>query len=383
MTDSLFTFIHTIELLSKNEHFRSGNTKLFTEILLKEASVSMDCERVNVWLLENGDEELRNSCSYSMQGLEKQATLQRSDFPNYFKHLLIDEIIVSNNAIKEQKNEELIIPYVLPNRIVSMMDIPLRSEGKMIGVLCFESTKAHEWNLAEQKFGQSLAQLLSQSMETERRIRLQKELGVLLHQKDILIAEIHHRVKNNISVILSLINIQRQKVTDDYHDAILVELKDKIFSISAVQEQLHIKKNVDSIDLKEFLEQLSSNLIHSQGEGLDVKLNLDLEQVQISIEKAIPLGLIANELITNAFKHAFKNEADQAVLSIELFKRDKNLHLILEDNGIGFNPSQMDNGLGLELIQDLTEQIGGSFKIRRKENSGTLSELEISCDCCS
>lgn len=381
MTDSLFTFIHTIELLSKNEHFRSGNTMLFTEILLKEASISMDCERVNVWLLENGDEELRNSCSYSKQGLEKQATLQRSDFPNYFKHLLIDEIIISNNAIKEQINEELIIPYVLPNRIVSMMDIPLRSEGKMIGVLCFESTKAHEWSLAEQKFGQSLAQLLSQSMETERRIRLQKELGVLLHQKDILIAEIHHRVKNNISVILSLINIQRLKVRDEHHDAILIELKDKIFSISAVQEQLHIKKNVDSIDLKEFLEQLSSNLIHSQGQGLDVKLNLDLEQVQISIEKAIPLGLIANELITNAFKHAFKDESNQAVLSIELFKKDKNLHLILEDNGIVFNPSQTDNGLGLELIQDLTEQIGGSFRIRRKENSGTLSELEISCDC--
>lgn len=380
MPESLFTFINTIEHLFKNEHFRSGNTTKFASVLLKEASEAIGCERANVWLLDNGNEELENICSYSNGVLSKEATLARSDFPNYFDHLLVNEIISSSNAALEIKNEELVIPYILPNGIVSMMDIPLRSEGQMIGVICFEFTKEHDWTLAEQKFGQSLAQLISQTIETEKRVKLQSELNVLLRQKDILIAEIHHRVKNNISVILSLINIQRHKVHDDYHDSILVDLKDKIYSISAVQEQLHQKKEIDKIDLKDFLIQLSNNLVASQGKGQEVELDLEMENIQISIEKAIPLGLIANELITNAFKHAFKHDQMNAKLRIEMYRNEKELHFILEDNGVGYDPSSIDHGLGLELIRDLAEQIGGTFHIRSKADKGTITELQLSCE---
>ena len=259
-------------------------------------------------------------------------------------------------------NAELLNGYIIPNEITSMIDVPLRSEGKMIGVICFEHVKmSHAWSSEEQKFTQSMSQLLSLALETNKKREYRNELEKIIKQKEILIAEINHRVKNNMSVIVSLLNLQKSKTQDTYHSELIEEVKSKVFSMSMIQEQLHASGNIDSINLAGYLEELVTNLNDSYGQGKEVEFNLEMESIGIDVSKAIPCGLIANEILTNSFKYAFNELNQHPKLGIKLEKEGHFAELEFQDNGAGFDLNTSKTGMGLELIKDLSEQIGASI----------------------
>lgn len=373
----LIKFINTIESLATSKSLREGDVDRYIQEILSKSAEALDCERVNAWVFNKETGALENLLAYHQKrnDFSKEPSLNKEDLPNYFKFLTKNEIIISDDARMEPMNEELVESYLKPNEIYSMADVPLRSEGNMIGVICFEFTgDFHNWTKEEEKFMQSVAQLLSLSLESDAKKKYRESLEKLVNEKDILIREINHRVKNNIAIIHSLINMQQRKVNDPKDEVLFEDLKNKVFSMAAVQEQLRSRKEIDKIEIKDYLNELIRNLRNSFDPENKVVTELELDPIGLDITKAIPLGLIANEVITNSFKYAF-SQVENPVLSIYCKCDGDHIEIIFKDNGPG-RGSNPGNGLGMEIIESLTEQLDGTFE--QSDDNGLVSKLSFS-----
>ncbi|RYM33773.1 GAF domain-containing protein [Brumimicrobium glaciale] len=362
----MYNYLKSIEALSNSANIHKGEITDFAKEVLITATKTLDCNRGSVWLFEQDQTKLVSLISYACSDnmFSNQMTLDIAQLPNYFKFLKKNVIIVSNDTMNNPMTSELLDSYIIPNKITSMVDVPLRSEGKMIGVICFEYIEIqHSWTDDEQLFIQSLAQLLSLALETKKKKEYQIALEKIIIQKEVLISEVNHRVKNNMAVIISLINLQKQKTKDIYHSWLFEEINNKVYSMSMIQEQLNANGNVESINLGTFLKNLVNNLNTSYGEDKNIEINLELEKVEVDISKAIPCGLIANEILTNSFKYAFDLRNEFPKLTITLKQKDDNVELIFYDNGPGFDLKTPQAGMGLELIKDLSEQIDAEITV--------------------
>ncbi len=359
-------FIDAIEELSKSGSLHEGKIENFTREILEKSSLVLECERCNAWVFNDADDQLESLLSYSSKTREYtiDGSLYKKDLPGYFSFLKKNKLIVSAYARKEPMNAELLNGYLIPNNIMSMIDVPLRSEGKMIGVICFEHVnKIHNWTHEEQKFTQSVAQLLSLALETKEKKTYREELERIILQKEVLIAEINHRVKNNMSVIVSLLKLQERKTRDDFHRQLFNEIQNKVYSISAVQEQLHSNDNIDRIDFSHYIRHLTENIHSSYAEDKVVHIEQNLDSIELDVLRAIPCGLIANEVLTNCYKYAFNEFNLFPKLTVKLIKNGKTVQLSIKDNGKGFIQSEINHGMGIELIQGLAEQIDGEITI--------------------
>jgi PAS domain S-box-containing protein len=206
------------------------------------------------------------------------------------------------------------------------------------------------------------------------------------------IKEIHHRIKNNLQVISSLLSLQAEKFEDEKVLEAFRESQNRVASIAIIHEELHEGNSIDTLDFADYLQKLTADLFSSYHVGKShVNLKLELKHVYLGMDTAIPLGIIVNELISNSLKHAFP-DGDNGEISIQLQEADKyvskpekpetgiscqdepNIDYILTvaDNGRGI-PEEIDfintDSLGLQLINILTEQIDGCIELRR--NRGT------------
>jgi len=193
-----------------------------------------------------------------------------------------------------------------------------------------------------------------------------------LKEKEILLKEVHHRVKNNLQVISSILNLQSSYVKDENTLNILKESQNRIKSMSFIHESLYQTNDFSSINFSEYIVSLSKNLVHSYGLYDDlIELNFIIDEVQLNLDDSIPCGLIVNELVSNALKYAFK-EFEEGIITIQLFVKNENVHLIVKDNGIGL-PKDIDfrdtETLGLQLVTSLIEQLEGTIELNT--NKGT------------
>lgn len=200
---------------------------------------------------------------------------------------------------------------------------------------------------------------------TERKIAEQK-LQQSLEEKEMLIKEIHHRVKNNLMVISSLLNLQSQYIKDKEALDIFKESQNRAKSMALIHERLYRSTDLKKIDFGDYIQTLANDLFHTyiQDPSL-VKLNMNVENVMVDINTTVPLGLIVNELVTNSMKHAFPNRREGEI-SIDFNKKDEEFLLIVKDNGVGL-PEDIDykytDTLGLQLVNNLVEQIDGTITL--------------------
>ncbi len=201
---------------------------------------------------------------------------------------------------------------------------------------------------------------------TERKI-YEEKIMASLRANDLLLKEIHHRVKNNLQVISSLLSLQSSSIQDENTIEVLRESQNRIRSMALIHERLYRSGDLSKIDFADYTRNLTSFLFRSYGVKLDlVKLRLDVEDVFLSIDKAIPCGLIINELVSNCLKHAFPGDkSGEICLNI---KSEKDLlTMIVKDNGVGLKEG-MDlketNSLGLKLIETLVNQLKGKMDMR-------------------
>lgn len=363
-----------VEMLSKSRKIRDGKFNEAIFEILEAASLSTGAERVNAWLFD--DEKTKIKCignyDYRTKQLIPQDDLPRINMPNYFSLFETEKIILSNDTVNDAKTAELLAIYVLPNGIKAMMDIPIRIEGEIIGVVCFEETEGPRiWRIQDQQFALIIAQMISLAIETYEKLKTRKELEQSLKEQRTLLREIHHRVKNNLAIMTSLINLQSDRVKDPYHQSLFADTKNRIASMASVHEVLYKSKNLSNINFKVFL---STVLVQLQGSFHNpekkIELQTDIENIDLNISVAIPLALIINELITNCYKHAFKLQ-NSGQISISLKDNFGFITLIVKDNGCGYDPSRINHAdsLGLDIYNGLVEQINGKSFYTNHEGS--------------
>lgn len=215
------------------------------------------------------------------------------------------------------------------------------------------------------------------TFEKENELRLKQSLN----EKEFLIKELHHRVKNNLQVISSLLRLQAEMSDDSVLKDCLLDSRNRIHSMASVHNLLYRSEDLGSIDFGHYLKKLTDDLGMSYfGSVNRIQVQLDLDEVSLDLEKAIPLGILMNELISNAFKHAFK-EPDKAVLSIHVDQRGDNLEITVEDNGVGFDASKVnrESSLGMNLIESLSDQLNAALEYESSEQ-GTRVYLSIPKD---
>ena len=197
----------------------------------------------------------------------------------------------------------------------------------------------------------------------------EKELRHLLEQKDLLIKELHHRVKNNFNVISNLLSFEKDKLSDDNSIQVFNNAISRIHSMAGLYSQLCISKDMIKIDLSVYIKNLTDSIFQTYViDKTKIHLLHSTDEVHLDMDRAVPLGLILNELIANALKYAYPNNKEGEV-RISLKKIDQDVLLCVEDDGIGLS-DEMDphttDSLGLTLIKMLSKQIDATLQIKNK-----------------
>ena len=193
-----------------------------------------------------------------------------------------------------------------------------------------------------------------------------------LKEKEVLLKEVHHRVKNNLQVISSILNLQSSYVKDKKSLDLLLESQNRIKSMAFVHESLYQTKDFSNINFSSYVENITSNLVHSYSNPDNPpRLNLNLDPIQLNLDTAIPCGLIINELISNALKYAFKDRKD-GQLDVTVKTKGNGIQIVISDNGKGF-PDNVDfrntESLGLQLVVTLVDQINGKIELETKKGA--------------
>lgn len=205
----------------------------------------------------------------------------------------------------------------------------------------------------------------------------QLELEKILDEKNTLLSETHHRVKNNLAVISGLFDLQLMYDDDAKLKSILTNAKNRIKSMSLVHESLYQEADIASIDMQKYLSSLVSEIVKTMQKDTIIDIQYDIDYVSLNLSKAIPLGLIVNEVVSNCFKHAFDNHpTGKIVISL---KKNNSCQLVIKDNGNGIplNKAENSNSLGMVLIEAFSKQVDGNYTYRI--NNGTEFSLNFDC----
>jgi len=207
---------------------------------------------------------------------------------------------------------------------------------------------------------------------TERK-RAEEQIMAALREKDILLKEIHHRVKNNLQVVASLLDLQSRSIEDGQARLLFGESQKRIETMTLIHEKLYRSKDLARIDFAEYVDDLTTHIFSlHEGKSGQIDLKTDVGDVVLDVNKAIPCGLVINELVSNALKHAFTS-GEKGTVSIRMHSRDKGgVTISVSDDGKGF-PEDVDfrntKTLGMQLIISLVDQLGGVMK--REGGEGT------------
>lgn len=198
------------------------------------------------------------------------------------------------------------------------------------------------------------------------------------NDEKILLKEIHHRVKNNLNIIIGLLELQSQNIEDVAVKEMFRESINRIRSMAIIHEYLYRSENQSAIDLSLYIESLADNLLAVYADTKkELMINYKMDSVFTDFDIAIPVGLIVNEIITNSIKHAFI-ERPKGKIDISLEKNNSKIKLTIKDDGIGV-PVNLDiensKSLGLQLIKLLVSQLNGDYKIHRDD--GTTVQIKI------
>lgn len=206
----------------------------------------------------------------------------------------------------------------------------------------------------------------------------QERLEKNLHEKEILIKEIHHRVKNNLAVISGIIGLQTTHLEDEGMRAVFEQSQSRIKSIALIHERLYQTNLFSAIEIQEYLEELIKDIRRTYGsDERNIRISVTGKPISLNINQAVPFGILANELITNALKYAF-SEKDSGKIIVALDYRDGNVLFEVSDNGVGL-PDDFEElktkSLGMTLVETVTSQLEGVLTTDYKKNEGTTFKV--------
>lgn len=199
-----------------------------------------------------------------------------------------------------------------------------------------------------------------------KRKHIEEQLKESLEQKEILIKEIHHRVKNNLQVIISLLRVQMSEMEDESLKEEFESSINRVNTMAVVHELMYQNKDFDSIDMSSYMDNLVKSLIqlYSLNQKIEIEIEIDIPEVEFTLDQSLPLALILNEIICNSFKHALKSGGK---LYVHLTCKIDEYKLIIGDTGPGFTENEEEKGLGLILIDILLDQLDANKTLRNSK----------------
>jgi two-component sensor histidine kinase len=224
-----------------------------------------------------------------------------------------------------------------------------------------------------------LIAIISASHDISEQKRLDEELAASIEEKDVLLHEIHHRVKNNLQLMSGLLDMTRTRTVDEQARSILTDMMLKIQTMSQIHKRLYESKQFGKISLtgqiRDQITGLSDIFSHK---GHEIRCEINMEEVFLPVDKALPCALVVNEILSNAYKHAFKGR-DHGTIEIFAMQENGQIRITIRDDGIGL-PADFDishsNSLGLKLIRTLVEhQLKGA--LTHKSQNGTEISMEF------
>lgn len=237
------------------------------------------------------------------------------------------------------------------------------------------------------------------AMDVTERIRIEQArllaeqaIRESLREKEVLLKEVHHRVKNNLQVIVSLINLQAAKIENAPMRAVFDETRGRVHAIALLHERLYRSKNLGRIEMRDYLAGLVSDLASTNLDNRPIELRVESDDLYLELDEAVPIGLIVNELVTNAYKHAFpQGERERGRIEASLVRDGSDLLIIVGDDGVGMPATfevERSDTLGILLISSLSGQLGGEARfeqgtpgtrcvVRFPDPSGLRAELPL------
>lgn len=383
MPETTINLLAEINSLSKIHTLKRQDIDAMMVEFAKRILITLRIERMSVWLFNKKRDAVISMGEYDLSSASfaKDNILEKKKYPTYFKSINENEILLAPNIYKNPNTIELSEEYSLPNGIISLMDIPLRIAGELVGVMCFEKkgTVERVFSKNEQVFALSTATVFASTLEARYRRALQVKLDKELKEKNLLIKEIHHRVKNNLAIVSSLLHLQSNKSKDTFHQKLFEECESKVDSIASIHDLIYRTKSFAEISTKEYYSGMLKSIskLHSN-HGNEINLTFKIKDILLQIDKALPLALLVNEVMTNIYKHAFITpNKNNASINFSLNTKGKNLHLQISDNGKGFEGSLGKiNTLGLDIIKGLAEKLNAVYHYKNGPTGGTVFTLD-------
>lgn len=332
LTDSQAGFFHFYEESSQTIQLKAWSSRTVRACAVESGSSAYPLSQAGCWA----------------ESIRRQTPIIHNHYPSLAER---KDLPPGHIAVKR----ELAVPVLRNLRVVAVLGVGNKERDYQDEDLNIVSTLANlAWDIVLRK-------------------RAEEALHRSLEEKEVLLREVHHRVKNNMAAIIGLFEMQRRSVGDPASRAILDELGFRVRAMSLVHEKLYRSRSLSRIDFQEYCESLLAHLHVSLGSP-EISYQVEARETAIPLDLAVPCGMIINELATNALKYAFPEKRrgpgqPPCLIRVALSREDQHLRLIVADNGIGL-PDGLDwknaPSLGLTLVRMLgMHQLGGSYQVER------------------
>lgn len=207
--------------------------------------------------------------------------------------------------------------------------------------------------------------------------RKNKLLQIKNKETEFLLKEIHHRVKNNLEIVSSLLALQSEQITDRQVRDAMQKSQHRVHSMSMIHQKLYQSKSMSAIEMKEYFTNLGNYIVDTFGAGDRISVECKMKTLELDVDTAVPIGLIVNELLTNSLKYAFPNGEKGRVI-IKLSEKQGHLFLEVSDNGIGkpLSGTNEGTGFGTKLVSLLTKQLEGNMSLTVKDGTAVSFEFQ-------
>jgi len=221
---------------------------------------------------------------------------------------------------------------------------------------------------------------LTKKRGNERLAEKNEQIEKALDEKELLLKEIHHRVKNNLQVVSSLLSLQSRKISDEKAKEAITASRNRVKSMALIHQNLYKEDDLTGIDLADYVEKLANSLVSSYQVDEDkIKVNTDVQHMSLDVDTTIPIGLILNELITNALKYAFP-EGRAGTVDVSLKRQNDELLLEVKDDGVGYDPDALrgeeSSSFGFNMINAFARKLKAEWEVRNE--NGTVVSMRIS-----
>jgi PAS domain S-box-containing protein len=346
--------VHQIELEMQNEELRRVQQEL--EESRNRYFELYDLAPVGYFTLANGTIVEMNLTGASMLGIERRSLIKER-FSRFVAPDYQDEYYLFNKRVLEKRDKQT-------------CDLKLLKKDGTLFYVNLEGITAED--------SKGIKQIRATFADISERKHAEEQVKISLEEKKLLLKEVHHRVKNNMQVISSILSLQSSSLKDEKTVSVFMQCQDRIKSMAIVHEKLYQSENLSEISFQSYANTLVETIFRSYNkEGDKISLKLDVEDIFLDIDTVIPIGLILNELVTNSVKYAFEGQ-EKGEIKITFREVDKDkLELKIRDNGIGL-PDGFDirnaDSLGLKLVFLLAEgQLKGRVDVNR--NGGTEFQI--------